>query len=274
MRHRTTTMKLLVIGLVMGAFALPAMALAQQGNEDQLSANLSALNGSGASGSAEVQIDGNQVTVTVTSSGVSASLPHAQHVHIGGQNQCPTDAADTDGDGLINTAEGQPAYGAVQISLTTEGDVGVDSALAVDRFPAANADGSYTYERTFELPSGVAMEDLQNGVVVVHGFAGLSGDPTMYDGDAPSSLDPSLPLEATIPVLCGALMGAGDAGETPGATANPTTASPAAPGTGTGLAAESGGTNSALIIGGLGLAIALAGGAAGGLTFIRRTDDS
>ncbi len=194
---------LLVVALLL------TMATATFAHEGQHMANLSALNGSGANGTATVQVNGNQVTVTIKSSGLSPNLPHAQHIHIGGQNMCPTKAADQDGDGLINTVEGQPAYGPVQVSLTTQGDVSAESALAVDRFPVADANGMLNYSRTFELPEGVTAQDVEMGVIVQHGISKLFGDPNMYDGDPRSSLDPSLPLEATIPTTCGKIMTAG-----------------------------------------------------------------
>jgi hypothetical protein len=166
---------------------------------------LDSLNGSDVSGTATIEAtsDG-MVTVSLETTGFVGGNPHAAHLHIGGNNECPGEDVAGE-DGLISTAEGIPAYGEVQVSLTTEGDVGADSALAVERFPVAAEDGSVTYERTFELPSGVTAEDLSNAVVVQHGFASLGGDEMAFDGEAQSSLDPSLPLEATIPVACGPL---------------------------------------------------------------------
>jgi hypothetical protein len=171
-------------------------------------ANLSALNDSGTTGTATVQIDGENVTVTIRTTSASPGLPHAQHIHIGGQNICPSPSADSDNDGFINSAEGQPSYGEVKVSLTTTTDTSANSALAVDRFPVASSDGTVTYQRTFQLESGVTTADLANGVIVQHGVSELFGDKTKYDGDKKSSLDDSLPLEATIPAACGKLTSA------------------------------------------------------------------
>lgn len=186
-------------------YSIPAGTMAQP-QEDEFSAQLAQLNGSGASGFVTIEVDGNELEVELTVSGVSAGLPHAQHIHIGGQGTCPTIEADTSGDGLINTAEGQPAYGGVQVSLTTTGDVSAASALAVDRFPVPGGN-SYTYSRTFTLPDGVSASDLTNGVVVVHGISELFNNPNAYDGTPRSSLTDTLPLEATIPTACGPLFG-------------------------------------------------------------------
>lgn len=166
---------------------------------------LDSLNESGVTGTTSVEInDDGTVTVTLETEGFVGGNPHAQHLHIGGNNECPT-MEDAGEDGILTTAEGVPSYGEVMVSLTTEGDVGADSALAVERFPVADDSGMVTYERTFELPSGVTTDDLGDAVVVQHGLASMGGDETAYDGDMQSSLDPSLPLEATIPVACGPL---------------------------------------------------------------------
>jgi hypothetical protein len=175
------------------------VAFAHEGSHTY-TAELAALNGSGASGTATVTVDGNQATVDIQSSGHVPNAPHAQHIHIGGQNVCPPASADTDGDGLISVAEGEPFYGGIQVSLTTSGDVSADSAMAVDRFPVADASGNVVYSRTFTLPSGVTADDIANGVVVQHGVD-ANGSGT-YDGPA-SPAGP--PVEATLPAVCGKL---------------------------------------------------------------------
>ena len=196
-----------------GAAALAAFAFTASpvhAQERSLNTQLAPLNGSGDSGSASVSIAGNQIFVRVETNGVSPNSPHAQHIHIGGTNTCPSSAAagQNEPKDLIDTAEGQPSYGEVRVSLTTEGATGADSALAVERFPTANASGRYVYTRTLDLPSGVTPDDVRNGVIVVHGISELFGDRAAYDGDPRSSLNPDLPLEATIPSLCGKLTGA------------------------------------------------------------------
>ncbi len=180
---------------------------ARTGGGTRLRADLSALNRSNASGTATVELMQDRVTVTVNARGTAPSLAHAQHIHIGGSNTCPPASAGnkTEPTDLIDTAEGQPSYGPVEVSLTTEGAVGADSALAVPRFPVADNSGNYTYSRTFALPAGTTMAEVRNGVVVVHGISSLFGDQARYDGAPRSSLDPSLPLETTIPALCGTL---------------------------------------------------------------------
>jgi hypothetical protein len=174
--------------------------------QEAFQADLAPLNNSGASGTANLALEGDQLTTDIASQGLAPNLPHAQHIHGIEQaiSECPTLANDQDGDGLVNTTEGEPSYGPILTSLTTEGDTSPESALAVERFPVANEDGTVTYDRTFGVPSTVA-ERLGEFAIVQHGVD-LNGN-GVYDEEAagPSDLDPSLPQEATIPATCGTI---------------------------------------------------------------------
>jgi hypothetical protein len=82
-----------------------------------------------------------------------------------------------------------PAFGPIQVSLTTRGVTSPKSALAVDRFPVA---------------ANVA-KNLGKKVIVQHGVD--LNDNGRYDFKAAgkSELDPSLPQEATLPATCGVI---------------------------------------------------------------------
>lgn len=201
---------LMIAIAVVTSLALAQAAFAQQGGAQTYTADLAPLNGSGSSGTATVTASGNQLTVNLTTQGAVPNAPHAQHIHIGGQNVCPTPAADANGDGLVSTPEGQPAYGPIEVSFTTTGDVSTESGMAVDRFPVADANGTVTYSRTFKLPSDVSPDQIANGVIVQHGVdANGSGK---YDGPA-SPAGP--PVEATLPAVCGKLVAASGGGALP-----------------------------------------------------------
>lgn len=161
-------MYLAVLSMAMMIVSAPA-ALAHSGPHTY-TANLTTLNGSGASGTATVTVEGNQATVETQSQGLVPGKPHAQHIHIGGQNVCPPPSADSNGNGLVSVAEGKPFYGPIEVSLTTTGDVSTESGMAAERFPVADADGSLDYSRTFTLPSDVSPEQIANGVIVQHGI--------------------------------------------------------------------------------------------------------
>lgn len=192
--------------LALGAFALSTSPALAADNATMYQANLAAINGSNASGTVMVTVNGDQATVTEKVSGLAAMFngnpyPHVQHIHIGAKGMCPDMSADTNKDGVISTTEGAPAYGGIGATLSTSGDT---SPAAGTDLKVAGMGASYTYNRTFTLDAKTA-DSLKAGtaVVVVHGL-----DPaTLPEAaqKAPSDLVPSLPLAATSPALCGSL---------------------------------------------------------------------
>ncbi len=78
-----------------------------------------------------VQVQGNQINVTMAASGLLPDMPHAAHIHFGAdaRHECPTAAEDAGNDGRINTTDGAPAYGPVVVSLTKTGDTSPDSVF-------------------------------------------------------------------------------------------------------------------------------------------------
>lgn len=324
-------MKKITKGLALsGVAAVTALgfSVGAAAQSDMTQSTMQEINGSGASGTAWITLkNDNMATFKVNMSGVTAGMPHAQHVHFGNTTESdsgpifPTpDAADDftedntttaqeglgDGeapntaeepgvdtansqavpggsqinyDEYINTLEGKPYYGDVQISLTTEGDTSASSGLATDRFPTGNDSGAYNYERTIELTD----EQVQNvkagdvEIVVHGGDFWAPGDPEGSDGsilsytyDSNADGDDSavaaadvypksplatalgagpLPLEATMPVAVGEF------------SAVPTGS------VDTGLGTQATQMSYALIAGGSALAIAATGT---GLLYIRR----
>jgi hypothetical protein len=189
------------------ALAMPSAASAAT-DTTSYQATLDALNGSNASGDFTLSLNGDQATITEHVSGLAAKLPaslgggaypHVQHIHIDGQGQCPTMSADKNGDGIVDTVEGQPAYGAIGTTLSTSGDT---SPAAATNIKVAPTGSDFTYSRTITLDSKT-VSALQSGkaVIVVHGL-----DPATLSKQAQSEkshLVPSLPLAATSPALCG-----------------------------------------------------------------------
>nr|WP_239091510.1 hypothetical protein [Streptomyces sp. SID14478] len=176
---------------------------------DSYQVDLTSLNGSGAKGTAMLSLDGTRLTVKIEASGLVPGQPHAQHIHgstSGHDFHCPDASADKNQDGIVTTAEGIPAYGDINISLTTKGDTSKNSGLAVDRMPTADKDGKLSYERTLTVSQKV-VDHIKDLHVVQHGI-----DPNRngkYDfGKGKSELDLKLPQEATAPADCGMLQGA------------------------------------------------------------------
>ncbi len=188
-----------------------------------LSATLTQLNDSGASGTATATVHNKKIKhIEVTAMGLTPDAPHAQHIHYGDQalNECPTLAQDANNDGRLNTVEGVPAYGPIVVSLTTTGDTTPASALAVDRFPVAK-DGMFHYSRsnikftdvdgTGYAGGGGTTQQIADsvrdgeGVVVIHGLDYNGDGIYSLSDEGASELDPSLPAEVTDPVACGVL---------------------------------------------------------------------
>jgi len=186
--------------------ALTPLASASADSPTSYGANLDAINGSGGSGMLSLTLDGSTATVTEHWSGLAAEFdgaayPHVQHIHIGAMGKCPTMSADQNGDGVISTTEGAPAYGGIGATLSVSGDT---SPAAGTNIKIAPAGPSTDYSRTITL-SDDTVASIKDGtaVIVVHGL-----DPATLSKQAKqekSDLVPSLPLAATSPALCGTL---------------------------------------------------------------------
>ncbi|MGW7264915.1 CHRD domain-containing protein [Streptomyces sp. NPDC054842] len=203
------TMHLTALAALPAALALgfAGSAVADSGNSYQV--NLEQLNNTGANGTAVLSLDGDQLTVRIETDGLVPNAPHAQHIHgstDGHDFHCPDGSADKNGDGVVTTTEGVPAYGDINISLTTKGDTSKDSGLAVDRMPTADSKGHVSYERTISVSQAVA-DHIKDLHVVQHGID-PNGNGTYDFSKGKSELDPKLPQEATAPAACGMLQGA------------------------------------------------------------------
>jgi hypothetical protein len=202
---RRSTKMLLPLAAAAVPFALMA-APADADTGTSYQTTLNPVNGSSGSGMATVKLNGSSGTVNVSWTGLPAKFaggayPHVQHIHIAGQGQCPTTAADSNGDGVISTTEGGPAYGGIGTTLSTKGDTSPKAGTDIKIAPGG---GSTSYNRTIALSSDVVKSlKAGTGVIVVHGL-----DPATLSKKAQgekSDLVPSLPLAATSPALCGVL---------------------------------------------------------------------
>jgi hypothetical protein len=132
---------------------------------------------------------------------MNAPFPHVQHIHGGAQGVCPTAAADTNGDRVLNTAEGQPSYGGILTTLSLSGDTSPAAGTNVQTAPSG---ASFSYSRTITLDDAtIASLNAGKAVIVVHGLDPATAAPAATS--SPSELVPSLPLAATSPALCGTL---------------------------------------------------------------------
>lgn len=127
-------------------------------------ANLSMLNESGVSGTAELKLEGNELTVNISATGLEPGELHPQHIH-GFQEDnrnstCPPASADNNGDGFISVGEGFPFYGGILLPLLND----VNDPLS---FPTADADGEIKFEKTYTVNASIT--PLQNTSIVLHG---------------------------------------------------------------------------------------------------------
>jgi hypothetical protein len=195
--------------------AAPAAAFA----DESVQVHLDPLNHSGASGTATLtaMADGD-LRISIRSTGLVPNSPHAQHLHgsTGGMDfHCPDMSADKDGNGYVSTEEGLPMYGDIFVSLTTAGDTGKASGLAVDRMPMSDAKGDLSYDRTIaaaDLPPGT-ITHLKDLHVVEHGIDANHNGKYDMAGLGESTLAVSaglkgIPEEATDPAVCGMVAGA------------------------------------------------------------------
>jgi len=136
-------------------------------------------NESGVTGSVLFTLDGDQLTVVVTASGLTPDEMHMMHIHglETGAATCPTIDLDGNDDGYVDLDEGAAAYGGVLVPLGE---------------PMADAEGNLTHEATLTVNLDT-LPDLTDLAVVVHG---LLIDPDGED-DEPGEYDD------TMPVACG-----------------------------------------------------------------------
>lgn len=180
------------------------MAPAHADHEGSYSITLNEINNSGGSGTATFDVTTDNITVKLQWQGLAETFngspyPHVQHIHIAAKGECPPPSADEDGNGIVDTVEGQPFYGEIGTTLSTSGDT---SPKAGTDLKVAPAGSSTDYNRTFPINDATA-KSLAAGtaVIVVHGLN--PADLSQEAQDAKSKLVPSLPLAATTPALCG-----------------------------------------------------------------------
>ncbi|MEO9254222.1 MAG: hypothetical protein ABI305_01675, partial [Tepidiformaceae bacterium] len=190
--------------------------------------NTSANGGTAVTGTATFVVSGDTITATVDAHGLAPSMAHAMHIHTG--DSCPTAAADTNNDGVIDVVEGAPAYGPILIPI----DSNIASQAAGD-FPMSDASGNLKFTTSGSLTALLAdlhaadpdttdavaklqpneMLNLAMRHVVIHGVAGAVPATAQSIG--------GLPAAATLPVACGQLAATSVTTPTPVATATPTT---------------------------------------------------
>lgn len=209
-------------------------------------ADLTALNNSGVSGTATFEYDNStqMLRVIVNASGLTPNEVHAQHIHgrfandatctdfapasspVAGacidsdtpiDSTIPTIAAnDIDGDGFLETQEGAPAYGPINLSLA---DASAGRAGLPGSFPMADAAGNLTFDQTYDLMSTSLLFDplfmveheasdlfpLDSRVFVIHGVF-VDNDNPAVPGDILEIQGPVEDYIGLLPAAAGELV--------------------------------------------------------------------
>jgi hypothetical protein len=186
------TVPLVAAALTAATLATPATAATPR--VGVFSADLAKVNGEG-SGHADLTERGTQLMVHLTVNGVDGGI-HLAHIHGIKQaiNECPSLAADADGNGLVDFAEGLPSYGPVQVTLSNGTN---------DRGTSLDWTRQFTH---LDNGDGIAsLGSLGQYAIVVHGVD-LDGDgvATNTDTDGNGAGDPP-GNEVSMPALCGVI---------------------------------------------------------------------
>ena len=165
-------------------------------------------NNSGVTGVGVVTLDGTNLSVDVSASGLTPNQVHSLHLH-GFLDDRPERLAvaadDLDGDGFIETPEGESlAYGSVIAALTASGEAQQGLEVSPD-FPVADAAGALRFSQNYRLDPAEADDAailarvtarLDGRVLEFHGLdlpAGPgAGTPNEVDGLA--GYDPQVPV--------------------------------------------------------------------------------
>lgn len=206
-----TAFRIVSLAVACCAVALPAAA---QSSNDGATADYivrlqpmnTAVTDTKATGEARLSIDSGKLTITVTAEGLPPGIMHLQHFHGFKTDRvahCPTHAADTNGDGIVDLIETNATSGTTMVPFTADP---ASMKIVTDTYPTASDQGTYTYRQTVPLEKlqqafANAFEgqnlDFDRRVVYIHGVlpdAGLA--------DSVASLG-DIPAHVTLPIACG-----------------------------------------------------------------------
>lgn len=162
--------------------------------------------GTAATGTATLDIANGKLSVSIDMAGLAPGIMHLQHFHgfpDGREAACPTEDADTNGDGYVDLLETEPIAGTTMVPFH-----GHPATLEIpsDSYPVADQQGNASYkkiESVADLKNAlknkfkVPVLALEKRVIFVHGIASSTVLP-----DSVKSL-PGVPAQATLPIACG-----------------------------------------------------------------------
>ena len=188
------------------AGAMPERARAETVYVARLLPLNSSVTGSKAAGDVTFAVTGDTLRITTDASGLPPGITHWQHFHgfkDGREAACPTDAADANGDGIIDLIETEPGAGTTMVPFN---DDPVARDIPNETYPSSTATGTLHYEKAVSLGAleaafGKAFEgqelDLDTRVVFIHGVPSETALAASV-----ASLGP-IPAQVTLPIACG-----------------------------------------------------------------------
>jgi hypothetical protein len=203
---------LIAVALAIAAYAPSALAAAAPADNRptayvaKLHPQNTKVTGLKTTGEAKFSLSGDALAITIKVEKLPPDIMHLQHFHGFKDNRdasCPPEAADKNGDGIIDLIETEPASGTTMVPFH---DDPVSMEIVRDTYPKASADGSYDYEETVSLKnlSGAFAKafddkelDLERRVVFIHGVL-----PTTKLPESVATLG-TIPAQVTLPIACG-----------------------------------------------------------------------
>jgi hypothetical protein len=195
-------------------------------------ANLVPLNNSGVSGTANITLEGNRLTVTINATGLEANQIHPQHIHgrfatgnsgTARDSVAPTATNDADRDGFIEAAEAATSTGPAILPLSSPpaNDAAPDPAGSV-KYPTVGADGKLTFTQEYDVSNATQFFDPENKldfsgqdvqplpfrVIELHGLTVKATDGTGTTGEVNGSAG----YKANLPVAVGEIVAADGGG--------------------------------------------------------------
>ncbi len=190
-----------------------SMLLSEEGHYQATLAPINAHLSGNLEGSAFIKIKGDDVTVEVKVNGSTASIKHAQFIHVA--DSCPTLSSEENKDGVIDSKEGMKSYGPAVIPLDSELKTQVEKNV---RFPSADFSGNYFYRQSVSMRAmmiDLTSKDLDNSdeIIKMKSNVGLSGRQIVIYGVASDATIPETVSQlkgqtkaASIPVACGSFI--------------------------------------------------------------------
>ncbi|WP_051286548.1 hypothetical protein [Salinimicrobium terrae] len=171
------------------------------------SLNESANQDRNASGNVILEVQGDQLLITVEASGLEPNMMHLQHLHgskDGKDMNCPDPAADTNGDGLVDITE---AYNVAGVTMIPFHNNPPNMEVDTQTYPTADENGNISYQQTVDLNElrgsfnekfNLDQLDFSQFTYLIHGVQENSVPKTVQSVKG-------LPAHVTLPIGCAEL---------------------------------------------------------------------